>query len=91
MSKIEFMTKIKYAELVGVPIHTIGNWMQKRWTRGELYVVIGKLTLIHVERVNAWIKDKGELMKEKDLEKKNPASERKSSGRSYTPRRKAIL
>lgn len=50
-----FATKEKYADLIGLPVSTIDNWMGKRWTRGVEYTVIGRKTIVHVEAANLWL------------------------------------
>jgi hypothetical protein len=48
--------KSKFAMEHGVKASTISGWMQRHWTKGQHYYVIGRTTLINTEEVEQWIK-----------------------------------
>ena len=48
--------KSKFAMEHGVKASTISGWMQRHWTKGQHYHVIGRTTLIDTEEVEQWIK-----------------------------------
>lgn len=48
--------KSKYVRDYGVKDSKVSNWMQRHWTKGVHYFVIGRTTMIDVEEVNKWIR-----------------------------------
>ena len=48
--------KSKYVRDYGVKDSKVSNWMQRHWTKGIHYFVIGRTTMIDVEEVNKWIR-----------------------------------
>lgn len=48
--------KAKYVSDYGVKDSKVSNWMQRHWTKGVHYFVIGRTTMIDVEEVNKWIR-----------------------------------
>ena len=48
--------KSKYVRDYGVKDSKVSNWMQRHWTKGLHYFVIGRTTMIDVEEVNKWIR-----------------------------------
>ena len=49
--------KTKYSNEHGIKTSTISGWMQRHWTKGQHYYVIGRTTLIDTEEVNEWIRN----------------------------------
>ena len=56
---LEFIHRKRYAEELGVTNKVVTNWMQKHWTKGIHYKVIGKQTLINVGETKKWLRDYG--------------------------------
>ena len=50
---------IEFAEELGVTNKVVTNWMQKHWTNGQHYKVIGKQTLINVGEAKKWLREYG--------------------------------
>ena len=48
--------KTKYCTDHGVKAHKVSNWMQRHWTKGLHYFVIGRTTMIDTEEVERWIR-----------------------------------
>ena len=44
-----------YAKKLGVSDRVITEWMFRKWTKGQHYVVIGKQTLINIPEVDKWL------------------------------------
>ena len=49
--------KWKYSQDSGVKESKINGWMQRHWTKGKHYYVIGRTTMINISEVNAWLQN----------------------------------
>jgi hypothetical protein len=49
--------KTKFASDHGVKASTISGWMQRHWTKGQHYYVIGRTTMIDTEEFDGWIRN----------------------------------
>ena len=56
---LEYVHRKRYAEELGVTNKVVTNWMQKHWTNGQHYKVIGKQTLINVGEAKKWLREYG--------------------------------
>lgn len=54
----KFISKKAFAGEVGLKIKTITNWQYRYWLKGFHYTVVGCTTMIHRERVEAWLGNK---------------------------------
>lgn len=87
----EVISKEKFATAKGVPEHTVNNWMQRAWTKGYHYQVVGRTTMIHRKRVEAWLTshfraDSTELLAEKSESRLAEARESRRTARRSTSR-----
>lgn len=55
----EWVSKKGFAAEKVVTEDLIAGWMNRHWTKGDQYVVIGRTTFIHRARANAWIGQQG--------------------------------
>ena len=51
------IAKDKYCNDHGLKRTTVEGWMQRHWTKGQHYYVIGHTTMINTDEVETWIKD----------------------------------
>lgn len=65
--------KSKYVRDYGVKDSKVSNWMQRHWTKGLHYFVIGRTTMIDVDEVNKWIRQ--DTQEEYEREAKDLRSE----------------
>ena len=49
--------KAKFADEHGVKASTVSGWMQRHWTKGVHYYVIGRTTMIDTEEFERWIRN----------------------------------
>ena len=49
--------KSKFCVQHGVKASTLSGWMQRHWTKGIHYYVIGRTTMIDTEEFDRWIKN----------------------------------
>ena len=50
------LNKTKFANDHGVKSSTVQGWMQRHWTKGVHYYVIGRTTMIDTEEFERWIR-----------------------------------
>lgn len=51
----KFISKNEFASQYGLELHTVSNWMKRHWSRDFHYTVIGRTTMIHIQRVENWL------------------------------------
>ena len=55
MPELEFISKRGLANELVISEGVIRGWLQRHWTKGIHYVVIGQTTLINKKQFNEWI------------------------------------
>ena len=79
--------KSKYSNEHGIKTSTISGWMQRHWTKGQHYYVIGRTTLIDTEEVNEWIRNSQQESEQKIMDWKSESLVRAKSSIKRRSRR----
>lgn len=77
------LDKAKFADEHGVKASTVSGWMQRHWTKGLQYYVIGRTTMIDTEEFELWIRNS---QQESDLAETGLKSELPKEEKSRTKR-----
>lgn len=85
------ISKPAYAESKGVPETTVDGWIRRYFTKGVEYGVIGRVTLIHVERADKCLRRKAGLLESDQAEVVSLSESGKAGSSSITKRSPAKI
>lgn len=83
--------KKHFAQDWGVSVGTINGWINRHWTKGVQYNVVGHTTLIFVEKADKWVREhlSGQLASDRGA--KESKSGFGDTGRSTTKKRSRAI
>jgi hypothetical protein len=82
------LDKSKFAMEHGVKASTVSGWMQRHWTKGLQYYVIGRTTMIDTEEFERWIRNS---QQESDLVEMVLKSKSGSTVSPFTKRSSSVI
>mgnify|MGYP006889527890 CR=1 FL=1 len=85
------ISKPAYAEYKGVPETTVDGWINRYFTRGFEYGVVGRVTLIQVDRADKCLRKQAGLLESDQAEAVYSSESGKTASSSITKRSPAKI